>query len=111
VRVRQRALQNACKAGFLVGLDLQKHQCAVGMEPLMELSRSKAERCVEEAAATARGLISAGRPPQRRRQDGDRSASLPSHSTLAPWIIAKKSRSPWLSAWSSTLWPIVRAAS
>jgi pimeloyl-ACP methyl ester carboxylesterase len=46
-----------------------------------------------------------------RRQDGDRSGSLPSQSTLAPWIIAKKSRSPWLSAWSSTWWPIVCAAS
>ena len=44
--------------------------------------------------------------PQPRPHDGspsvgDRSGSLPSQPTLALWTIRKKSRSPWLSAWSS----------
>jgi hypothetical protein len=38
VRVRQRALQDACKEAVFVRLNLQEFQRAVGMEPFMELS-------------------------------------------------------------------------
>jgi hypothetical protein len=38
VRVRQRALQNPRKSGFIFRVDLHALQYAVGMEPFMELS-------------------------------------------------------------------------
>jgi hypothetical protein len=37
VRVRQRALQKSCKKVISVQAALQMLQCALGMEPLMEL--------------------------------------------------------------------------
>jgi hypothetical protein len=41
------------------------------------------------------------RPSDGSPSVGDRSGSLPSQPTLALWTIPKKSRNPWLSAWSS----------
>ena len=46
VRVRQRALQKRRSRGFSVQKNLRTTQRAVGMEPIMELSRSRGVRFV-----------------------------------------------------------------
>jgi hypothetical protein len=67
VRVRQRALQNPRTSAIRVQADLQVQPCAVGMEPFMELSRTR-DRARRSYGACSNALVVAD---AIRRQGAD----------------------------------------
>jgi hypothetical protein len=64
VRVRQRALQKPCKARRSVQVDLQMLQCAVGMEPFMELSGPRTTAITTHSAPNPGAVGGGGRRPK-----------------------------------------------